>query len=166
MLYACNLKEDEIANPSSNEHLTEFQEWAANQQDADCCVISAKMEEELSELSDEDAKEYLETMDVLDSGVSSLIKTSYDLLGLASFLTAGEKEARAWTFSQGMTAPQCAGVIHSDFEKNFIKAEVVSYPDLIDAGSMQAARESGKLRLEGKEYLMVDGDVVLFKCNA
>ena len=166
MLYACNLKEDEIADPSSNEHLAEFQEWAANQQDADCCVISAKMEEELSELSDEDAKEYLETMDVLDSGVSSLIKTSYNLLGLASFLTAGEKEARAWTFSQGMTAPQCAGVIHSDFEKNFIKAEVVSYPDLIDAGSMQAARESGKWRLEGKEYLMVDGDVVLFKCNA
>ncbi len=166
MLYACNLKEDEIADPSSNEHLAKFQEWAANQQDADCCVISAKMEEELSELSDEDAKEYLETMDVLDSGVSSLIKTSYNLLGLASFLTAGEKEARAWTFSQGMTAPQCAGVIHSDFEKNFIKAEVVSYPDLIDAGSMQAARESGKWRLEGKEYLMVDGDVVLFKCNA
>ena len=166
MLYACNLKEEEIADPSSNEHLSKFQEWAASQQDADCCVISAKMEEELSELPDEDAKEYLESMGVSDSGVSSLIKSTYKLLGLASFLTAGEKEARAWTFTQGMTAPQCAGVIHTDFEKNFIKAEVVSYPDLIEAGSMQSARESGKWRLEGKEYLFVDGDVVLFKCNA
>jgi GTP-binding protein YchF len=166
MLYACNLKEEEIADPKSNEHLAKFQEWAASQQDADCCVISAKMEEELSELPDEDAKEYLEAMGVSDSGVSSLIKSTYNLLGLASFLTAGEKEARAWTFTQGMTAPQCAGVIHTDFEKNFIKAEVVSYPDLIEAGSMQSARESGKWRLEGKEYLFVDGDVVLFKCNA
>ena len=166
MLYACNLKEEEIADPSSNQHLAKFQEWASSQQDADCCVISAKMEEELSELPDEEAKEYLEAMGVADSGVSSLIKSTYDLLGLASFLTAGEKEARAWTFTQGMTSPQCAGVIHTDFEKNFIKAEVVSYQDLIEAGSMQAARESGKWRLEGKEYLFVDGDVVLFKCNA
>ena len=166
MLYACNLKEDEIADPASNKHLAKFREWSANQQDADCCVISAKMEEELSELPDDEAKEYLESMGVSDSGVSSLIKSTYNLLGLASFLTAGEKEARAWTFTQGMTAPQCAGVIHTDFEKNFIKAEVVSYPDLINAGSMQSARESGKWRLEGKEYLFVDGDVVLFKCNA
>ena len=166
MLYACNLKEEEIADPSSNEHLAKFREWAESQQDAQCCVISAKMEEELSELSDEEAKEYLEAMGVEDSGVASLIRASYELLGLGSFLTAGEKEARAWTFKIGMTAPQCAGVIHTDFEKNFIKAEVVSYNDLIEAGSMQAARESGKLRLEGKEYLFVDGDVALFKCNA
>ena len=96
MLYACNLKEEEIADPSSNEHLQNFQEWAADQQDADCCLISAKMEEELSELPDDETKEYLETMGVADSGVSSLIKSTYDLLGLASFLTAG-KEARAWT---------------------------------------------------------------------
>ena len=124
------------------------------------------MEEELSDLSDEDAKEYLEAMGVEDSGVTSLIRASYQLLGLASYLTAGEKEARAWTFKQGMTAPQCAGVIHTDFEKSFIKAEVVSYDDLIAAGSMQAARENGKLRLEGKEYIFADGDVALFKCNA
>ena len=124
------------------------------------------MEEELSDLADEDAKEYLEAMGVEDSGVTSLIRASYKLLGLASYLTAGEKEARAWTFKQGMTAPQCAGVIHTDFEKSFIKAEVVSYVDLIAAGSMQAARENGKLRLEGKEYIFVDGDVALFKCNA
>jgi len=166
MLYACNLKEEEIADPSSNPLLEPFQKWADTQQDANCCVISAKMEEELAELSDDDAKEYLEAMGVEDSGVTSLINATYDLLGLASFLTAGEKEARAWTFRKGMTAPQCAGVIHTDFEKAFIKAEVVSYGDLIEAGSMQKARDAGKLRLEGKEYIFTDGDVALFKCNA
>ena len=166
MLYACNLKEDEIADPSSNSMFTTFQQWAASQQDAACCAISAKMEEELSELEDDEAKEYLEAMGVADSGVTSLIQATYDLLGLASFLTAGEKEARAWTFRKGMTAPQCAGVIHTDFENKFIKAEVVSYEDLIEAGSMAAARDAGKLRLEGKEYIFTDGDVVLFKCNA
>ena len=166
MLYACNLKEEEIADPSANPLLEPFQQWADNQQDANCCVISAKMEEELAELSDDDAKEYLESMGVGDSGVTSLINATYDLLGLASFLTAGEKEARAWTFRKGMTAPQCAGVIHTDFEKAFIKAEVVSYDDLIETGSMQKARDAGKLRLEGKEYIFADGDVALFKCNA
>ena len=166
MLYACNLKEEEVADPKSNPNLTAFQEWASKQQDANCCVISAKMEEELSELAEEEALEYLESMGVDDSGVASLIRGSYDLLGLASYLTAGEKEARAWTFKKGMTAPQCAGVIHTDFEKKFIKAEVVSYDDLLEAGSMQIARENGKLRLEGKEYIFKDGDVALFKCNA
>ena len=166
MLYACNLKEEEVAEPGSNQFLKGFEEWSAEQQDAKCCVISAKMEEELSELSEGDAKEYLEAMGVDDSGVATLIRASYDLLGLASYLTAGEKEVRAWTFKKGMTAPQCAGVIHTDFEKNFIKAEVVSYEDLVSAGSMQSARENGKLRLEGKEYLFADGDVALFKCNA
>ena len=139
MLYACNLKEEEVADPQSNPNLAAFQEWASKQQDANCCVISAKMEEELSELAEEAALEYLEAMGVDDSGVASLIRGSYDLLGLASYLTAGEKEARAWTFKKGMTAPQCAGVIHTDFEKKFIKAEVVSYDDLIAAGSMQIA---------------------------
>jgi hypothetical protein len=166
MLYACNLKEEEIADPSSNPYLNSFQEWVAKQQDANCCVISAKMEEELAELSDDDSREYLESMGVGDSGVTSLINATYDWLGLASFLTAGEKEARAWTFRKGMTAPQCAGVIHTDFEKSFIKAEVVSYDELTSAGSMQKARDAGKLRLEGKEYLFADGDVALFKCNA
>ena len=166
MLYACNLKEEEIADPEANPFLHPFQEWASRQQDAICCVISAKMEEELSELSEEDSKEYLEAMGVEDSGVTSLINATYDLLGLASFLTAGEKEARAWTFRKGMTAPQCAGVIHTDFEKSFIKAEVISYDELTAAGSMQNAKDAGKLRLEGKEYLFADGDVALFKCNA
>ena len=166
MLYACNLKEEEIIDPSANEKFVAFENWANRQQDATCCAISAKMEEELSELEEAEAREYLESMGVSDSGVTSLIKACYDLLGLASYLTAGEKEARAWTFTKGMTAPQCAGVIHTDFEKTFIKAEVVSFDELIAAGSMQAARESGKLRLEGKEYIFVDGDVALFKCNA
>ncbi len=166
MLYACNLKEDEIAAPAGNDRFSRFREWAATQQDASCCPISAKMEEELSELEEEEASEYLESMGVGDSGASSLIRATYDLLGLASFLTAGEKEARAWTFRKGMTAPQCAGVIHTDFEKKFIKAEVVSYEDLISAGSLSLAKEAGKVRLEGKEYLFADGDVALFKCNA
>ena len=166
MLYACNLKEEEIIDPAANEKFLTFEQWANRQQDAKCCAISAKMEEELSELEDAEALEYLESMGVGDSGVTTLIRACYDLLGLASYLTAGEKEARAWTFKKGMTAPQCAGVIHTDFEKAFIKAEVVSFDELMTAGSMQAARESGKLRLEGKEYLFVDGDVALFKCNA
>ncbi|MDC0921050.1 redox-regulated ATPase YchF [Opitutales bacterium] len=166
MLYACNVKEDELADFSTNVHVTNLRNWAAEQQDADSCVISAKMEEELSELGEDDVAEYLEAIGVSDSGVSTLIQSSYNLLGLASFLTAGEKEARAWTFKKGMTAPQCAGVIHTDFEKSFIKAEVVSYDELLEAGSMQAARDAGKLRLEGKEYIFADGDVTLFKCNA
>ena len=165
MLYACNVKEDELADYSANQHVINLRNWAAEQQDANSCVISAKMEEELTELLPEDVAEYLEAIGVTDSGVSTLIQSSYDLLGLASFLTAGEKEARAWTFKKGMTAPQCAGVIHTDFEKSFIKAEVVSYQELLTAGSMQAARDAGKLRLEGKEYIFADGDVTLFKCN-
>ena len=166
MLYACNVKEDELSNSSENPHVINLQSWTSEQQDASSCIISAKMEEELSELSDEDISEYLEAIGVSDSGVSNLIQSTYDLLGLASFLTAGEKEVRAWTFKKGMTAPQCAGVIHTDFEKSFIKAEVVSYDELISAGSLQSAREAGKVRLEGKDYLFKNGDVTLFKCNA
>ena len=165
MLYACNLKEEEVADPSSNEHLSKFQEWASTQQDAVCCAISAKMEEELSELPDEEAKEYLEAMGVADSGVSSLIKSTYDLLGLASFLTAGEKEARAWTFTQGMTAPQCAGVIHTDFQKGFIRAEVMKYDDFVALGSESAVKDAGKLSVEGKEYPVQDGDIMHFRFN-
>lgn len=166
MLYACNVKEEDVADPSGNQNVSKLREWTASQQDAGSCVISAKMEEELTELENSEVAEYLESMGVSDSGVSGLIQATYDLLGLASFLTAGEKEARAWTFRKGMKAPQCAGVIHTDFEKTFIKADVISYDDLITAGSMQSAREIGKWRLEGKEYRFVDGDVTLFKCGA
>ena len=166
MLYACNVKEDELSDTSSNPHVANLKSWASTLTDAGSCIISARMEEELSELAEGDVAEYLEAIGVSDSGVSTLIQSTYDLLGLASFLTAGEKEARAWTFKKGMTAPQCAGVIHTDFEKSFIKAEVVSYDELLATGSMQAAQEAGKLRLEGKEYIFNDGDVTLFKCNA
>jgi GTP-binding protein YchF len=166
MLYACNVKEEDVADPSGNQNVSKLREWTASQQDAGSCVISAKMEEELTELENNEVAEYLESMGVSDSGVSGLIQATYDLLGLASFLTAGEKEARAWTFRKGMKAPQCAGVIHTDFEKTFIKADVISYDDLITAGSMQSAREIGKWRLEGKEYRFIDGDVTLFKCGA
>ena len=123
------------------------------------------MEEDLVDLSEEEAKEFLADMGVKDSGASGLIRASYDLLGLASYFTAGEKEVRAWTFRKGMKAPQCAGVIHTDFESGFIKAEVVSYEDLVTAGSVQSAREAGKYRLEGKDYEFKDGDVTLFRFN-
>jgi GTP-binding protein YchF len=166
MLYACNVKEEDVADASSNEYVEKLCKWAATQQNAGSCVISARMEEEFTELEPEDAAEYLEALGVEDSGVSGLINATYDLLELASYLTAGEKEVRAWTFRKGMTAPQCAGVIHTDFEKGFIKADVISYDELIAAGSMQAARDAGKWRLEGKEYRFVDGDVALFKFNA
>lgn len=166
MLYACNVKEDELGDFSDNQNVINLKNWASAQQDAGSCVISAKMEEELSDLAQDEIAEYLEAIGVSDSGVSTLIQSTYNLLGLASFLTAGEKEVRAWTFKKGMTAPQCAGVIHTDFEKSFIKAEVVPYEELIAAGSMQSAREAGKLRLEGKDYIFADGDVTLFKCNA
>ena len=151
MLYACNLKEEEIADPSSNEHLAKFQEWAASQQDADCCVISAKMEEELSELPDEEAKEYLEAMGVADSGVSSLDKIDLQFARLGKFPHRRGKRSTGMDIHPGYDSTSSVpGVIHTDFEKNFIKAEVVSYPDLIEAGSMQAARESGKMEARRK----------------
>lgn len=146
-----------------NRYVAAVRDYVAKNHDARVCVICAQVEAELCDLSPEEGKEFLESLGVADSGVSQLIRQSYDLLGLASYFTAGEKEAKAWTFKKGMTAPQCAGVIHTDFEKGFIKAEVVSYDDLVAAGSVAAARESGKYRLEGKDYLFKDGDVALFR---
>lgn len=133
-----------------NRYVAAVRDYVAKNHDARVCVICAQVEAELCDLSPEEGKEFLESLGVADSGVSQLIRQSYDLLGLASYFTAGEKEAKAWTFKKGMTAPQCAGVIHTDFEKGFIKAEVVSYDDLVAAGSVAAARESGKYRLEEK----------------
>lgn len=164
-LFACNVAEDDIADPSKNSYVQAVRDYAQEHHDAGSCVICARLEQELSELSPEEAEEYLQELGVQDSGVSQLINATYRLLGLASYFTAGEKEVRAWTFRQGMKAPQCAGVIHTDFEKGFIKAEVVAYDDLVKAGSVQAAREAGKYRLEGKEYLFEDGDVALFRFN-
>jgi len=163
VIYACNVAEDELAAPKDNDMVAAVRTYAREHHGAAACVICAKVEAELGELDPAEAAEYLRELGVTDSGVSQLIGKTYELLGLASFLTQGEKEVRAWTFRKGMTAPQCAGVIHGDFEKNFIKAEVVDYETLIACGSERAAREAGKYRLEGKEYLMRDGDVVLFK---
>lgn len=165
VLYACNVSEEDLSK-GSNAYTEKVATWANEHHGAGSCVICARIEEELSELSPEEAAEYLESLDVKGSGVSTLIRGAYSLLGLASYFTAGEKEVRAWTFTQGMKAPQCAGVIHTDFEKTFIKAEVVSYEDLVAAGGVPAARDAGKYRLEGKEYLFKDGDVALFKTGA
>ncbi len=165
VIYACNVAEEELAKAESNPYVVQVRKYAKEQHGADSCIISAKLEADLSELSPEESNEFLKDYGVTDSGVSQLIRATYNLLGLASYFTAGEKEVRAWTFRKGMKAPQCAGVIHGDFEKGFIKAEIVSYDDLIHAGSYQKAREQGKYRLEGKEYIFQDGDVALFRFN-
>lgn len=128
-------------------------------------MISAQIEEEISELEDDEKAEYLESLGMSESGLDKIVRASYDLLGLMSFLTAGEKETRAWTIRKGTKAPQAAGKIHSDFERGFIKAEVINYQDLLDCGSIAAAREKGLVRMEGKDYVMQDGDVVEFRFN-
>ena len=165
ILYACNVKEDDLAEAQNNPFVQKVQEYVKTLGASGSCYISARLEADLIDLDEEEAKEFLTDMGVDDSGVSSLIRATYDLLGLASYFTAGEKEVRAWTFRKGMKAPQCAGVIHTDFESGFIKAEVVSYDNLVAAGNVVAAREAGKYRLEGKDYEFVDGDVALFRFN-
>jgi len=166
MLFACNVAEGELATAETESpHVKAVREFARTHLGTEAVVVSAAIEAELAELPDEEAREYLSHLGVADSGVSALIRAAYHLLGLRTFLTAGEKETRAWTIHAGDTAPRAAGVIHSDFEKGFIKAETVSYEDLIGAGSMNAAKEKGLVRQEGKEYLVRDGDVVLFKFN-
>ncbi|WP_278675829.1 DUF933 domain-containing protein, partial [Acidaminococcus fermentans] len=134
-------------------------------ENAQVIVISAKVEEEIAELPEDEAKEYLEMEGLSEAGLDRLIKAGFKLLGLQTFLTAGEMESRAWTIVQGSTAPQAAGKIHTDFEKGFIRAEIVSYDDLVKCGSKQAAKEKGLVRLEGKDYIMQDGDVVEFRFN-
>ena len=165
ILYACNVKEDELGTADQNPFVQKVRAHIADLGASGSCLLSARLEEDLVDLSEDEAREFLADMGVEDSGASGLIRASYDLLGLASYFTAGEKEVRAWTFRKGMKAPGCAGVSHTDFEAGFIKAEVVSYEDLIAAGSVQAAREAGKYRLEGKEYEFKDGDVALFRFN-
>ena len=165
ILYACNVKEEDLADAANNSYVQKVQEYVKTLGASGSCYISAQLEADLVDLGEEEANEFLAEMGVEDSGVSNLIRATYDLLGLASYFTAGEKEVRAWTFRKGMKAPQCAGVIHTDFESGFIKAEVVSYDDLVTAGSVMAAREAGKYRLEGKDYEFVDGDVALFRFN-
>ncbi|WP_338752408.1 redox-regulated ATPase YchF [Bacillus sp. FJAT-52991] len=164
MLYVANVGEDEIADPSGNEYLQKVREFAA-EDNAEVIVVCAKIEEEIAELDEEEKVMFLQELGIEESGLDQLIRAAYSLLGLATYFTAGVQEVRAWTFREGMKAPQCAGVIHTDFERGFIRAETVSYDDLVSTGSMTAAKEAGKVRLEGKEYIMKDGDVVHFRFN-
>jgi GTP-binding protein YchF len=165
VLYACNVAEGELAAAEQNPFVQKVAEFVRAHHDAAYVPISARIEAELVDLAPEEAKAFLKDLGVDDSGVSSLIRATYALLGLQTYFTAGEKEVRAWTVKKGWKAPQAAGVIHTDFEKGFIKAEVVSYSDLSRLGSVAAAREAGKYRLEGKEYVFQDGDVALFRFN-
>lgn len=165
VLFACNVAESDLATAEQNKFVQKVAEYVRTHHDAAYVPISAKIEAELIDLSPEEAKSFLKDLGVDDSGVSALIKASYALLGLQTYFTAGEKEVRAWTIKQGWKAPQAAGVIHTDFEKGFIKAEIVSYADLARLGSVAAARDAGKYRLEGKEYVFQDGDVALFRFN-
>jgi len=164
ILYVANVCEDEVTDHSDNEYVKLVEEYATKE-GSEVVVVSAKIEAELSELEDEDKEMFMEDLGIIESGVDNLIKSAYHLLGLKTYFTAGEKEVRAWTFKDGMKAPQCAGVIHTDFEKGFIKAEVVSYEDLVNCGSETEAKAAGKYRLEGKDYIMKDGDVCLFRFN-
>jgi GTP-binding protein YchF len=163
-IYAANVDEATLARADESTHVRAVRELAAAES-AECVVISAQIEAELVELSSEDRLSYLQSLGVESSGVDLMIRSAYRLLGLMSFLTAGEKEVRAWTIPRGTRAPQAAGTIHTDIERGFIRAEVVSYDDLLRAGSYAAAREQGLLRLEGKEYVMQEGDVVHFRFN-
>jgi GTP-binding protein YchF len=165
VLFACNVAESDLAVAEQNKFVQMVAGYVRTHHDAAYVPISAKIEAELIDLPAEEAKAFLKDLGVDDSGVSSLIRGAYALLGLQTYFTAGEKEVRAWTIVKGWKAPQAAGVIHTDFEKGFIKAEVVSYEDLARLGSTAAAREVGKYRLEGKEYTFQDGDVALFRFN-
>ncbi|MBQ3414361.1 MAG: redox-regulated ATPase YchF [Clostridia bacterium] len=164
ILYIANVNENQIENMENEPLVLKVKEYASKEK-AEVIPLCVKIEEELSGLGDDDKKEMLEALGLDESGLDKVIRRSYDLLGLMSFLTAGEPEVRAWTIKKGTKAPEAAGKIHSDIERGFIKAEVVSFNDLMDAGSMVQAREKGLVRSEGKDYIMQDGDIVLFKFN-
>ena len=163
ILYVANVSEDQLLD-ENDANVNSVKEYA-KQDKAEVIKLCVKIEEELSSLDGDDKKEMLEALGLEESGLDKVIKASYDLLGLMSFLTAGEPEVRAWTIKKGTKAPQAAGKIHSDIERGFIRAEIVSYDDLMREGSMTAAKEKGLVRSEGKEYIMQDGDIVLFKFN-
>ena len=165
VIFAANVAEDDLADDgASNPHVAKVREMA-KEEGAEVFVICAQIEQELAELDEDEKKEYLDDLGVTSSGLDKLVAASYSLLGLISFLTAGEDECRAWTIRKGTKAPQAAGKIHTDFERGFIKAEVVNYQDLLDNGSLAAAREKGIVGMEGKEYVVKDGDVILFRFN-
>ena len=162
IIYAANVSEDDLS--TGNKYVEEVRGIAA-QEDAQVVIVSAQVEAELVELSDEERADFLEALGVKEGGLKSLIRATYDLLGLRTYFTSGEKETRAWTIKAGMLAPQAAGVIHSDFEKGFIRAETVSYDDLVASGSLGTAKEKGLVRAEGKAYIVKEGDVMLFLTN-
>lgn len=164
VLYVANIAEADMADPDSCEYVKQIEDYAAKE-GAEVIAVSARTEEEIAELDDADKADFLEAEGVSESGLDKLIKASYHLLGLATFFTAGGKETRAWTFKRGMKAPQVAGIIHSDFERGFIRAETMSFADLDKYGSVAAVREAGRLRSEGKEYEVQDGDIIEFRFN-
>lgn len=164
VIYIANMSDEEIANPETNQYYQKVKEFAANE-NSECIAICAKIEEELSGLDKEEKIAFLEDLGIKKSGLEEIIQAAYHLLGLRTFFTVGEPECRAWTFHDGMTAPKCAGIIHTDFERGFIRAEIYSYEDLMEYKSEVALKEHGKIRLEGKDYLMKDGDVVFFRFN-
>ena len=165
VIFAANVTEDDLANDGADNKYVEAVREFAEKEKCGVFVICAQIEQEISELDDDEKKMFLEDLGLKSSGLDKLIAASYSLLGLISYLTAGETETRAWTITKGTKAPQAAGKIHSDFERGFIKAEVVSYEDLIRCGSYNAAKEKGLVRMEGKEYVVKDGDVILFRFN-
>ncbi|MCC7185856.1 MAG: redox-regulated ATPase YchF [Acidobacteria bacterium] len=164
-IFACNVKEGDLATADSNPHVLKVREYVKAHLACEAVVISAQIESDLVDLEPEEAQAFLQELGVAESGLGSLIRATYHLLGLRTYFTAGEKEVRAWTIHAGDTAPKAAGVIHSDFERGFIKAETVAYDALVACGSVAAAREKGLYRMEGKEYVVKDGDVLLFKFN-
>ena len=164
ILYVANVSEEQLANSDNDKNVNAVRKYA-EMENAEVIPLCVKIEEELTVLDEADKKEMLTALGLNESGLDKVIKASYDLLGLMSFLTAGEPEVRAWTIKKGTKAPQAAGKIHSDIERGFIRAEIVSYDDLMKEGSMQAAKEKGLVRSEGKDYIMQDGDIVLFKFN-
>lgn len=164
VIYVANMSDEEVSEPENNKYYQAVKKMA-DEEGSGCIAICAKMEEELSGLDKEDKQAFLDDLGIKESGLDQIIQAAYHLLGLRTFFTVGEPECRAWTFHEGMKAPQCAGIIHSDFERGFIKAEIYSYDDFMKYGSEKALKEAGKLRQEGKDYLMQDGDVVFFKFN-
>ena len=164
-IYAANVAEDDLADDAaSNAYVAQVREFA-QKEGSEVFVICAQIEQEIAELEDDEKKEFLEDLGLSESGLDKLISASYSLLGLISYLTTGPDESRAWTIERGTKAPQAAGKIHTDFERGFIRAEVVSYDNLVEQGSYNAAKEKGLVRSEGKDYVVQDGDVVLFRFN-
>lgn len=163
IIYMANVSEEDVVN-GSNKYVEQLKSYASDD-NCEVIVVSAKMESELAELNDEDKREFLNDLGIKESGLDKLITATYSLLGLSTFFTAGSDEVRAWTFKNGMKAPECAGIIHTDFERGFIKAEIMSFSDLKELGSEKAVKEAGRMRLEGKEYMMKDGDICYFRFN-